>query len=192
MSWRRTGALVTLLLVAAATPATAREPDPWDRARDVPPRAAEASVKDLAPQVYDLSPQEYDLAPNVESLQRQSVDGGEQVVALNTDILFEFAKADLPSSTAAALGGTVAAVPRGATLKVEGHTDSVGTDAANQELSQNRAQAVATAIGQARPDLTLQVTGFGETRPVAPNEAGGKDNPAGRTLNRRVELRFTP
>ena len=37
----------------------------------------------------------------------------------------------------------------------------------------------------------LHPTGFGETRPVAPNEIGGHDNPDGRAQNRRVEFRFS-
>jgi outer membrane protein OmpA-like peptidoglycan-associated protein len=37
----------------------------------------------------------------------------------------------------------------------------------------------------------MDVQGFGEDRPVAPNERGGEDDPAGRAQNRRVELRFT-
>jgi outer membrane protein OmpA-like peptidoglycan-associated protein len=74
---------------------------------------------------------------------------------------------------------------------VHGHTDSVGTPQANLALSRARADAVATAIRGARPDLALDVQGFGEDRPVAPNERGGEDDPAGRAQNRRVELRFT-
>jgi OOP family OmpA-OmpF porin len=40
-------------------------------------------------------------------------------------------------------------------------------------------------------DFTFEVTGYGETQPVAPNEVGGgADNPEGRALNRRVEITF--
>ncbi|HRW01540.1 MAG TPA: hypothetical protein P5314_07170 [Tetrasphaera sp.] len=42
----------------------------------------------------------------------------------------------------------------------------------------------------ARPDLKLDVEGFGKGRPVAPNSQGGEDNPEGRALNRRVEIRY--
>jgi outer membrane protein OmpA-like peptidoglycan-associated protein len=37
----------------------------------------------------------------------------------------------------------------------------------------------------------LSPAGFGETRPIAPNDIGGVDNPDGRAQNRRVELRFS-
>jgi outer membrane protein OmpA-like peptidoglycan-associated protein len=69
-------------------------------------------------------------------------------------------------------------------LRVEGHTDSQGKDAANQTLSEKRAQACAdflTAKGIAKPRLSAQ--GFGETKPVADNKTA-----AGRTKNRRVEF----
>ena len=189
----RGGAIVALLVVAlTAPPAAARDADPWDRVRKLPSGAASASVKDLAPQTYDLAPQVHDLAPNVQAMERQTLEGAEQVVALNTDILFEFGKADLPAPAAAALAGTVRDVPQGAVVRVEGHTDSIGSEQDNQRLSEGRAAAVSAAIGRVRPDLTLQVAGFGESRPVAANESGGQDDPAGRALNRRVELRYTP
>lgn len=66
----------------------------------------------------------------------------------------------------------------------------VGNDADNMKLWQAWAQAVADIIKAARPDLVLDVKGFGETKPVAPNEVGGKDNPENRAKNRRVELRL--
>ena len=69
-----------------------------------------------------------------------------------------------------------------------GHTDSIGDDASNLTLSQQRAQAVADAISAARSDLRLTVVGKGESDPVEPNEQGGEDNPEGRAKNRRVTV----
>lgn len=60
----------------------------------------------------------------------------------------------------------------------------------NKDLSQQRAKAVAAILETARPDLKLDVEGFGKGRPVAPNSQGGEDNPEGRALNRRVEIRY--
>jgi outer membrane protein OmpA-like peptidoglycan-associated protein len=67
---------------------------------------------------------------------------------------------------------------------IEGHTDSTGTEASNQILSEHRAESVASllrAYGVA--DRRLTSIGYGETRPVATNETE-----AGRHLNRRVEV----
>ena len=74
-------------------------------------------------------------------------------------------------------------------ITLEGHTDAIGTEAYNLDLSRRRAEGVAqelVARGVQRDRLTAG--GFGKQRPVVPNaRADGKDNPAGRALNRRVE-----
>ncbi|MCL2090951.1 MAG: OmpA family protein [Micrococcales bacterium] len=72
---------------------------------------------------------------------------------------------------------------------VEGHTDAVGGDDLNQRLSENRASTVADALRSAGVTTDLDVRGYGKTRPVAPDtNPDGSDNPAGRQLNRRVEI----
>jgi outer membrane protein OmpA-like peptidoglycan-associated protein len=71
---------------------------------------------------------------------------------------------------------------------IEGYTDSVGGEAANQALSDRRAQAVVAAlVSRGVPPASLQSAGYGETRPVAPNTTVG-----GRQQNRRVEVVFAP
>ena len=74
-------------------------------------------------------------------------------------------------------------------ITLEGHTDAIGTEAYNRELSRRRAEVVAqelVARGLQRDRVNAE--GFGKQRPVAPNTlTDGKDNPAGRALNRRVE-----
>lgn len=73
-------------------------------------------------------------------------------------------------------------------LEVAGFTDSVGSDSYNQELSEKRANSVASYLRQREiPDNRLRVVGYGERYPVAPNETE-----AGRAKNRRVELTITP
>jgi outer membrane protein OmpA-like peptidoglycan-associated protein len=70
---------------------------------------------------------------------------------------------------------------------IEGHTDSVGSDEFNQQLSQNRAMSVQSALMQRGVSGTqINSMGKGESTPVASN-----DNAAGRQQNRRVELIFT-
>lgn len=120
-----------------------------------------------------------------------ATDGDETVVSLRADILFAFGRADLSAAAAAKIGDVLNTVPQRASRKVYGHTDSVGDDAHNSALSLARGKAVAALVRRARPDLTLDVRGFGESRPVEPNTRGGKDNPEGRAANRRVGLRYS-
>ena len=73
-------------------------------------------------------------------------------------------------------------------IEVAGHTDSTGTDAYNQQLSERRATSVAAYLGTRNvlPDRIITV-GMGEGRPIASN-----DTEAGRQQNRRVELTLVP
>jgi len=69
-------------------------------------------------------------------------------------------------------------------VAVNGYTDSVGTDAYNQKLSQRRADSVkGYLVGKGVSASRLSTQGFGESNPVASNST--KD---GRAMNRRVEL----
>ena len=70
------------------------------------------------------------------------------------------------------------------TLQIEGHTDSVGTNEFNQQLSEKRANAVRDyLIGQSVPPDSVTAVGLGKDQPVASN-----DTAQGRQLNRRVEI----
>jgi len=69
-------------------------------------------------------------------------------------------------------------------LRVEGHTDNRGTKAANQQLSDERAKAVAAFLESSGIDKSrVDAAGYGDTRPIAPNLTA-----RGRELNRRVEF----
>ncbi|MFQ5667082.1 MAG: OmpA family protein [Candidatus Binatia bacterium] len=73
------------------------------------------------------------------------------------------------------------------TIAVEGHTDSVASDAYNQRLSMRRAEAVRDYLaGTGIDPKRMTVAGLGESQPVASN-----DTRDGRAQNRRVELRVT-
>jgi outer membrane protein OmpA-like peptidoglycan-associated protein len=73
-------------------------------------------------------------------------------------------------------------------VEVAGHTDSTGSDAYNQQLSQRRASAVARYVTtrNVRADRIIEI-GMGESRPIASN-----DTDPGRQANRRVELTLVP
>jgi outer membrane protein OmpA-like peptidoglycan-associated protein len=102
------------------------------------------------------------------------------------DVLFAFGKYDLQPPAREALAkfsGIVLAHP-GLHLSVEGYTDSVGSDAFNQTLSEQRAGAVRDYLVQQGLDpSSITATGFGKTNPVASN-----DTAMGRQQNRRVEI----
>ncbi|MEP7128186.1 MAG: OmpA family protein [Chitinophagales bacterium] len=71
-------------------------------------------------------------------------------------------------------------------MEINGHTDDAGKDEANQKLSEDRAAAVKNQLIKKGIDAArLTSQGFGETQPIADNTT-----PAGRTANRRVELKF--
>ncbi len=176
-----------LAAVLAAVSITVTAPAHADGVDELPP----VSDADLRDSVRDLSLEVDDISLKVEGVEATTTEGAETVVTLKSDVLFGFGTAALPGSAQDKIAELVEKLPKGARLKVHGHTDSVGADAANLRLSRARAQAVATAVRGARPDLRLDVRGFGESRPVEPNTRGGKDNPEGRALNRRVELRYT-
>ncbi len=73
-------------------------------------------------------------------------------------------------------------------LTIEGHTDSSGDDAYNMTLSEKRAQSVRNYLQrQGVNGQRLEVTGYGETQPVASN-----DSSFGRSQNRRVEINIVP
>lgn len=108
-------------------------------------------------------------------------------------VLFDFDRSEIRADAATTLD-TVAQVFTTldiAQAQVSGHTDSIGSDAYNQELSEARAESVVAGLEKRGVTTTLTAEGFGEARPVAPNELNGADNPAGRQLNRRVEI-FIP
>jgi outer membrane protein OmpA-like peptidoglycan-associated protein len=71
-------------------------------------------------------------------------------------------------------------------FRIAGHTDSDGTEASNQDLSQRRARTVIGWLVEHGIETgRLQREGYGESRPAAPN-----DTVAGKALNRRVELSY--
>ncbi|WP_369944245.1 OmpA family protein [Xanthomonas medicagonis] len=112
------------------------------------------------------------------------------LITLNDRVLFDFDKSEIRADAAKVLDTLAAALGRvqAHDLEVGGHTDSKGSDAYNQALSERRAQAVLDALRSRGLALQAAAKGYGEARPVAPNELNGEDNPAGRQLNRRVEI----
>jgi outer membrane protein OmpA-like peptidoglycan-associated protein len=116
----------------------------------------------------------------------QTRDTARGLIVNMSDVLFDTAKSSLrplAREKLAKVAGIVSGHP-GLRLDVEGHTDSVGGDAYNQQLSEQRGESVRgylTQQGMAAGSVSSK--GFGKTQPVATN-----DTAQGRQLNRRVEL----
>jgi outer membrane protein OmpA-like peptidoglycan-associated protein len=115
------------------------------------------------------------------------------VIRLPGDVLFAFGSAELSPVAREAIAAVDDEIGSGGTgtVTIEGHTDAIGSDADNQALGGRRAAAVRNALEEALgPGYQYRSVGFGEARPVAPNtKPDGGDDPDGRALNRRVEIR---
>jgi outer membrane protein OmpA-like peptidoglycan-associated protein len=113
-------------------------------------------------------------------------DTARGLVVNMSDVLFDsgkFTLRPLAREKLAKISGIVLAYPS-LRLAVEGNTDSVGTEAFNQDLSEKRAEGVRGYLTQQGvPESSTTATGFGKTRPIASN-----DTSEGRQQNRRVEL----
>ena len=132
-------------------------------------------------------------ATALESLRRVAAVRAEQrgtIITLSGEVLFATGQSVLLPIAEQRLAQVARAlIDQGARhLVVEGHTDSRGSPAANQELSLARAQSVrSNLIGHGIPDAQIEAVGLGPTRPVAPN-----DTAEGRANNRRVEIVVAP
>jgi OmpA-OmpF porin, OOP family len=127
------------------------------------------------------------LEQELKDLKAQKTDRG--LVLTLGDVLFDTGKATLKPGaygTIDRLAQALKADPNRSVV-IEGHTDSVGSDEFNQQLSENRALSVQSALMQRGVSGSqMSSMGKGESTPVASN-----DNSAGRQENRRVELIFT-
>jgi outer membrane protein OmpA-like peptidoglycan-associated protein len=102
------------------------------------------------------------------------------------DVVFDAGKATLQSSAMTAIDrlAQLLSVYPERTVRIEGHTDSVGDAAANQALSERRAAAVRDALLARGVDAArVEAIGFGATHPVAANRTE-----SGRQKNRRIDI----
>ncbi len=116
----------------------------------------------------------------------QTRDTARGLIVNLSDVLFDTAKFSLRPEAReklAKVAGIVSGHP-GLRLDVEGHTDNVGGDAYNQQLSEQRGSSVRDYLTQqGMQQGSVSTRGFGKTQPIATN-----DTAAGRQQNRRVEL----
>jgi outer membrane protein OmpA-like peptidoglycan-associated protein len=114
-------------------------------------------------------------------------------LTLASDILFDFGRATIRADAKPALDRVAEIIRqnRGAAVTIEGFTDSIGTADSNVRLSDARAESVKRWLIEIDKlaGAGFAARGFGATRFAAPNtKPDGRDDPAGRQKNRRVEI----
>lgn len=190
--------LCALLLagtVTAALPAAAQttddEPSVIDPLADGEPPPSRA---DLAGSVraLELAGSVRRLEPQVRELRTEERDGEQTTVTISADVLFEFDSADLNEPARRIVEDLAARIAASdGEVAVVGHTDAIGTQAYNQQLSEQRAEAVAGILRTfLDEDRRVTTEGRNFSEPVAPEQVGGEDSPEARARNRRVEVTF--
>ncbi|WP_461448656.1 OmpA family protein [Mucilaginibacter sp.] len=120
------------------------------------------------------------------------IDGNGQSVVMENKILYDFGHASLRAEAIPVLDSLVKQLQDQPKLTVilTAHTDSVGSDAYNLKLSQERAKLCSEyLIRKGISNARISAIGYGKAKPIAPNTLpNGQDNPDGRQLNRRVEF----
>jgi outer membrane protein OmpA-like peptidoglycan-associated protein len=172
-----TAAALLIAPLAASTPG----PD------EAPFADAEITTTMIENATFVLDPETFplDAAGAVIPFEVEEKEADKVVRRLTSDLLFAFDSAKVTPAAQKAIAALAKDVPRSTAVKVEGHTDAIGTDAYNLRLSRQRADAVAAVLKKARPDLKVTIAGRGESDPIASN-----DTPGGRALNRRVEISY--
>ena len=158
-------------------------------ANDAQRAASQAELDNAAKQRAQLEAEKIELRTQLLkqfNMILQTRDTARGLIVNMSDVLFDTAKYSLrpiAREKLAKVAGIVSGHP-GLRLDVEGHTDSVGGEDYNQQLSEQRGGSVRDYLVQAgMAPGSVTSRGFGKTQPVASN-----DNAQGRQQNRRVEL----
>ncbi len=142
-------------------------------------RKEEEAIKKLEAKVQAV----YDMFDDREAVVLSKDD---DLILRLSGLKFHSGKATIQPETFSILGKVMSVIQEfpGKNVEIEGHTDSYGRDAANQALSEERAEAVHKYfVASGISANILKAIGYGETRPVASNETAD-----GRSQNRRIEI----
>jgi OmpA-OmpF porin, OOP family len=159
------------------------------RAREADQAKRVAEQREIQAQIASEQEQEAlartkQLEQQLADLKARQTDRGLELTL--SDVLFEFDKANLTPGALLSLAPLVTFLRENPdrTISIEGHTDSLGSDAYNQQLSQHRADAVRDFLVQSGISADrITARGMGKSYPVASNATE-----AGRQQNRRVEM----
>ncbi|APE32327.1 flagellar motor protein MotB [Halomonas aestuarii] len=188
------GATIGAMLCADTSPAPAPAPrdtdgdgvnDADDQCPGTPAGVAVDAVGCPLDSDGDGVPDYQDQCPGTPAGAEVNALGCEEDLVLR-DVNFEFDSATLTMGAENILDGVAEKLlaNKNVRVRIEGHTDAVGSDAYNQQLSQERADSVAAYLAsQGVSADRMRTIGYGESQPMASNETD-----AGRAQNRRVEL----
>jgi outer membrane protein OmpA-like peptidoglycan-associated protein len=148
---------------------------------------------DLVFKIDDLGGKSESLAGNISDLKIRETST-EIKIDLAADVLFDFDKSTLRPTARDALHQAASIIrdnAKGSMVRIDGYTDSKGSDPYNQRLSDRRAESVRNwfVTKEGLKDVNFATKGYGAKNPVAPNtKPDGSEDPDGRQKNRRVEI----
>lgn len=146
-----------------------------------------------SPKSFDVSTREYELSDTLNL--RFNLEVKPEMPIVLEDILFGYDSYELNDVSMNFLDTKLIPILHdkpGIRIEISAHTDNKGNNSYNQELSQKRAESVMNyIISKGIDQKRLEAVGYGESRPIEPNEfEDGNDNPEGRSRNRRVEMKI--
>lgn len=161
---------------------------------DIP--VIDAEPDEVRPDDFEVAPGEIPLTAGLESFTSafdegasSSAEGEETTVALASDVLFptdEFELTPEARSRVEEVARKIKEAAQDGEVDVVGHTDDVGSDAYNRDLSMKRAESVAARLAPTLgPDYTVTTDGRGESEPAVEGTSS-----EARAANRRVEIHF--
>lgn len=183
-TWLVAAVFGTVLATAPLGPAAAAAADPA--------ASAQPRVEELRPRTAGLAPRVAGLKPRVVDLRPKR---HRNTLTVGSDVLFAFDSARLSTDAASVLAGVVRDLRTAHARRVVivGYTDSIGSDAYNQRLSERRARTVLAYLRThaGGKGVRYAAAGRGEQDPVAANtRPDGSDDPDGRRKNRRVTITY--
>jgi outer membrane protein OmpA-like peptidoglycan-associated protein len=188
--------LISVSMMAVAFSPQAAQAQKYKPEDAIPPGAT-GKVLPLQGKVTDLKGLSLAVAGKIDPLNAALKDLGARAtdteiqIQLNSDVLFDFDKADLRPEALPSLQKVVTVMQSYAAYPctIGGHTDGKGEKQYNQKLSERRADSVKTWLIGHGVSNSITTRGYGDTKPVAPNKKpNGADDPEGRQKNRRVEI----
>jgi OmpA-OmpF porin, OOP family len=181
-------AAVTLTLLAGAGGAGSSAQEGGPQVVDPLEDGDVPTAAEIADSISPLEPEVRQLEVETRSLREERQEDDLAIVSVASDVLFPFDSAELTQRAEATVRDLAAdLVDAAGTVTVVGHTDSVGTAAYNQDLSERRAAAVAAVLEEELDGVEVVTEGRGSREPLVRES---DDDPSAAARNRRVEIGY--